>query len=178
MKAGAVTTFRVNPRDCQSILDVLDAAGVRRESLSFAQCASLALGALLETARHTKLIPEPDEFQYLNRLSPYLGPQKQKKKTKVSKALHDLGGSMRAPVLTEAPRQAGSARWDTRADPEAAGEPLAPAAPAVSPEVLRLAQESLTRLLVKKEQFEDTPNWTPEDEDEYRTVYKIVYPHG
>ena len=178
MKAGVVSSIRINPRDCQSVLDVLDAAGVRRESLSFAQCVSLALGSLLETARQTNLIPEPDEFQYLNRLSPYLGPQRQKKRTKIANALHDMGGKLRAPVVPGEPQQSAASGWSpVKAAVAPAGGGAPPEAES-SPELLA-AQGALTRLIQKQDMAENDPTlWTPEDDIAYARAYKIVYPNG
>lgn len=180
MKAGVVTSIRINPRDAQSVLDVLDAAGLPRGSLSFAQCTSLALGSLLETARQTNLIPEPDEFQYLNRLSPYLGPTKQKRKVKMANVLHDMGGKMRAPALSEAPLAAGSVRGLDHAS-EASAKPTRPqvAAEPVDSKAFKLAQGRLTHLIVLKEQLEDEgKDLSPTDQAEYDRCYSIVYPNG
>lgn len=168
MKAGHVATIRVNPRDCQSVLDVLDAAGLPRKSLSFAQCVSLALGSLLETARRSNMIPEPDEFQYLNRMQEYMTPARRKKTVRIADALHNLGGSMRTPALPgdEVGPSAAQANTEGRSEEEDD-----------SPEV-REAQAKLTKLLVKKEQSEDGGPWTNEDELEFNRLYSIIYPNG
>lgn len=179
MKAGHVATIRVNPRDCQSVLDVLDAAGIPRQALSFAQCVSLALGCLLETSRHSGVIPEPDEFEYLNRLSHYVGRGKRSPKTRMAEAIQSIGPKLRAPVLDGQGAQEGSGEHHT-AD---LGE-MPQAAPRQqvdedSPEY-RAAQKSLTQLIIKKDQSEDDPSipWTREDEAEYQRCYSIVYPNG
>lgn len=178
MKAGVVTTLRINPRDAQSVLDVLDAVGLPRHTLSFAQCTSLALGALLETARQNKLIPEPDEFEYLNRLGPYIGPAKKSKRTKIASQLHDMGGGLRAPALVGKPVQARTSRFaspETAATQEQVAEVVQEAAD--SPEV-DAAKKSLTRLLMEKEMKEDEGTWTAEDEEAFQRVYRVVYPNG
>lgn len=167
MKAGHVATIRINPRDCQSVLDVLDAAGVPRKALSFAQCVSLAMGCLLETARKGGVIPEPDEFEYLNRMQAYLGPNKRVRTARMAEAISGLGGSMRAPAL--AGPEVG--------EPQAAPSPRA--AVEVSPEELEEAQRELTALLTKKEIHEDNDGpWTMLDQLRFDAAYKIVYPDG
>ena len=178
MKAGTVTSIRVNPRDSQSVLDVLDAAGVRRDALSFAQCTSLALSSLLETARQTGLIPEPDEFQYLNRLGPYIGPGKKNKKTKIANALHDMGGKMRAPAVTGQGVQAESSRWAENDGSHVNGLAARQASPpqaALSPDELSRHSSRLTELLQLRD---DDNSWNAALEQEYQYVYKLVYPHG
>lgn len=171
MKAGHVATIRVNPRDCQSVLDVLDAAGVPRRSLSFAQCVSLALGSLLETARRNELIPEPDEFEFLNRMQEYMTPARRRKSARVADALHDLGGKLRGPALPDGAGRLGAGS-PPPADPTATVDEDED-----SPEV-RAAQAELTKLLIKKEQAEDGGPWTHDDDVRFRWLYGIVYPNG
>lgn len=172
MKAGHVVTIRVNPRDCQSVLDVLDAAGVPRKALSFAQCVSLAMGCLLETARRGNVIPEPDEFEYLNRLSQYVGKGKVRKTVRMSEALHDLGGAMRAPVL------GGGEEGPSAAQARPADLVVPEAVDTESPEY-KEAQRTLTNLLVRKEQADDDPSlWNDAYEREFQRCYRVVYPNG
>lgn len=170
MKAGHVVTIRINPRDCQSVLDVLDAAGVPRKALSFAQCVSLSLGSLLETARRNGLIPEPDEFEYLNRMSEYMTPDRRRKSARVADALHNLGGRLRSPALD-------GAEEGPSAAPSSPANPLAVSEEEDSPEV-QAAQVRLTQLLIKKEQAEDGGPWSQEDERNFQQLYSIVYPNG
>lgn len=179
MKAGHVATIRVNPRDCQSVLDVLDAAGIPRQALSFAQCVSLALGCLLETSRHSGVIPEPDEFEYLNRLSHYVGRGKRSPKARMAETIQSIGPKLRAPVLDGQGAQEGFGEHtaDLGAVPQAA--PVQQ----VDPESgeYKEAQKILTHLLVKKEQCEDEVEgvvWTPHNEAEFNRCYSIIYPNG
>lgn len=170
MKAGHVVTIRINPRDCQSVLDVLDAAGVPRKALSFAQCVSLSLGSLLETARRNNLIPEPDEFEYLNRMSEYMTPDRRRKSARVADALHNLGGRLRSPALGGA-EEGPSAAQVRAGDHRDASE-------ADDPAELAEAQKQLTQLLIKKEQAEDGGPWSDEDERRFQHFYSVVYPDG
>lgn len=180
MKAGHVATIRVNPRDCQSVLDILDTAGIPRQALSFAQCVSLALGCLLETSRASGVIPEPDEFEYLNRLSQYVGRGRRSTKVRMAEAIHSIGPKLRAPVLDGQGAQDGSGvahSADLGAMPQAA--------PTLQVDVdspeYKDAQKTLTQLLIKKEQFEDGVEgvlWTPYNEAEFKRCYSIIYPDG
>lgn len=176
MRAGIITTLRVNPRDAQSILDVLDAVGLPRAALSFAQCTSLALGALLETARQNRLIPEPDEFEYLNRLGPYLATANQPKK-RIAKALHNMGGSLRAPVVRPGREERSAEVTPMQTGAREARPPVGLDEPEDSPELLA-AKKELTKLLVEKEIGEDAETWSDAQEEHYRKVYNIVYPNG
>ena len=71
MKAGMVATIRVSPKDCISVLDILDVAQVRRDNMSFASCTSLALSSLIGMARQAGIIEEPDGFAFLGKVGPY-----------------------------------------------------------------------------------------------------------
>lgn len=85
MKPGMVTQIRINPGDCQAILDVLERCAINPyDGRSFAQCTSMALSALIGMARKAGAIPEIDEFQYLNRMQHFLGGQNSKKRVKMA----------------------------------------------------------------------------------------------
>lgn len=73
IKAGHVASIRVNPGDCQGVLDVMKAIGVDAyDGRSFAQCVSLALSSLLGMARLAGSIPEePDPFKFAERMAPF-----------------------------------------------------------------------------------------------------------
>lgn len=176
MKGGIVTTIRINPKDAQSILDVLEKAGVRTSGMSFAAMTALAVSSLLEAARQDSVIPEPDSFQYLNRLQPYL-KAKHGRKLQVTQVLHNAGATLQAPAVSAIIPEP---------QPEVAVEPSfssesAPQAQAVDPEELRWASNRLTELLNKKDAVDaGVPGilWDNSDTEEYVKVYAIVYPHG
>lgn len=75
LKAGHVASIRVNPADCQGVLDVMKAIGVDPyDGRSFAQCVSLALSSLLGMARMSGAIEkEPDPSQFWNRMAYFNG---------------------------------------------------------------------------------------------------------
>lgn len=174
MKGGMVVTIRVSPKDCQSILDVIDKANIPHVGQSFPAMVSLALGSLLERARLDSVIPEPDEYQYLNRLQPYMKGSRSKKLA-VAKTLTGMGANLQAPPLPA-----------SRPEPQAqvAGEhaPPSPTAPAsaYSREELREAGQRLAELIAKREAIDDGADmlWQESDQAEYDKYYAIVYPDG
>lgn len=182
MKAGIVSSIRINPKDCQSILDVLDKAGVYTQGMSFASMVSLALGSLLEAARKDGIIPEPDPFQYLNRLQPYI-KAKHARKLEVTKVLHNAGATLQAPPVTASltEPQAEDAFASAVQLPTTGGGAGAPSAPEYSDEEIREASSRLTELLHKKDLVDaQAPGatWTDADTAEYVKVFNIVYPDG
>lgn len=88
MKPGMVTQIRINPSDCQAILDVLQACNINPyDGRSFAQCTSMALSALIGMARNAGALPEVDEFQYLNRMQHFLAGSNNKKRVKMAQTM-------------------------------------------------------------------------------------------
>ena len=150
MKAGLVARIRVNPKDCQSVLDVLDRVGIQRHNLSFSACVSLALSSLLETARMQKLIPEPDPFQYLNRLGEYAGQGhiKHKVRGQAALAIGSLGEKFTPPNLASGSEPA-------RQDGGAMNSPAAPLAPLDNGAELEYAKNRLAELVSKKDMTEN-----------------------
>lgn len=174
MKGGIVTTIRINPKDAQSVLDVLEKAGVRTQGMSFAAMTALAVSSLLEAARQDNVIPEPDPFQYLNRLQPYI-KAKHGRKLQVTQVLHNAGATLQAP-----PVSASLTDWEGEAAAQHASLKTAPQAD-VDPEVLREATNRLTELLAKKDAIDaGVPGlqWTDPDTEEFQKVFAIVYPDG
>lgn len=103
MKAGIVVTIRVNPRDCQSILDLMDMLHMRRDGHSFSHLTSMSLSSLLETMRVEGKLPEPDPYQFGDRLSAYVGQPRTSKKLQTAKVISDMGSQFRAPTLQKVP---------------------------------------------------------------------------
>lgn len=176
MKGGIVATIRINPEDCQSILDVMEKAGVTTRGMSFAAMASLAMASLLNAARQDKVIPTPDPYQYLNRLQPYI-KAKHGRKLEITKVLHNAGATLVAPPVT-----ASVEPLDPEAAPSAAvTSQTAPQAQGFSQEEVREASVRLTELLNKKDAVDSGVKdmvWTATDEEEFLKVYAIVYPDG
>jgi hypothetical protein len=103
MKAGMVVQIRVNPGDCQSVLDLLGLLNVNPyDGRSFAQCVSIALSSMLGSYRGTKVLPEVDTFQFLNRLGPFLESRNNKTKHAMAEALYRNGG--RSVTTVELPK--------------------------------------------------------------------------
>lgn len=172
LKAGRVARIRVNPTDCQSVLDIMAATKIDTRAMSFDQQVSLTLSSLLLSARSTGMIPEPDPFQFLPRMAPYMGHKSNSMKARLSAQINDLGPKLRAPVLHEAERPAPS--------PAPAAAPVATNASAEDLEMLRSASARLTELLAKKDRAEDDSGivWSSSDEAELQQCMKIVYPEG
>lgn len=178
MKGGIVATIRINPEDCQSVLDVMEKAGVTTRGMSFAAMASLAMSSLLNAARQDGIIPTPDPYQYLNRLQPYL-KAKHGRKLAITQVLHNEGARLKAPPITE--------QLEDLPDEAAAGPDVssatAPQAQAsqYSQEEVREAGVRLTELLNLKDAVDSgVPGvtWTSTNEEEFLKVYAIVYPDG
>lgn len=64
MKAGRVVTLRVNPRDCMSVVAVLEKLEINTPGMSFAQAVSLALSSALEAFRQNNVLPKEDTFNF------------------------------------------------------------------------------------------------------------------
>lgn len=168
MKAGMVVRLRVNPKDCQSILDLLNKVGVPSNNLSFSQCTSLALASLLETARTHRTLPEPDPFQFLNRMENFIGHGHgmQRKRLAAANALGNIGEHFQAPTTEPArPIEA---------------TPLAHSNTAISADDMR-DRRRFAELYSKKDMWENGDrgiSWSSQDEAEYQELYKKIYPEG
>jgi hypothetical protein len=183
LKTGEVVRIRVNPTDTLSVLDLLAAVGISTTYMSYSQCVSLALSSLLETARQHKLIPEPDGFDYNNRMAKFRGHNSlnHKKKLETNAAIERLGSDFKiahAPKFQESPevlRQRALDATSQRQPNEAAAQQM----PLSEDE--RYARQRLTELCAKRDAAEDnTPGilWSDSDEAEFQKLYKVVYPNG
>ncbi len=47
MRAGLAVTIRVNPKDCQSVLDVMEKLGINTTGQSFSQLVALTFSSLI-----------------------------------------------------------------------------------------------------------------------------------
>lgn len=107
LRAGRVVSVRVNPKDCQSILDLVEKLPVPfSQDMSFAQHVSLALSSLLETARQQGLLPEPDQFEYLNRMERFgFNRHSHGRKLAITETIGTLGSEFKAPVVNKPAEQ-------------------------------------------------------------------------
>ena len=179
MKAGIVTTIRVNPKDAQSVLDVMEKAGVRTANMSFAQMTALAFQSLLEAARQSGTLPEPDSFQYLNRLQPYI-KAKHGMKLEVTKAIGSIGAKLEVPPIPASRPEPEGEAASPQVHPTPAPAVVEPA-PVYDAEEIRWAGKRLTELLAKKDAVDDGVAgiiWSHSDEEEYLKCFAIVYPDG
>lgn len=169
LRAGIVTSIRVNPEDCQSVLDLLEHAGMKIDGMSFAGMVSLALSSSLQTFRDQKVIPEPDPFEYLNRLQPFLGGNN-KRKQAITTSLAEAGAKVKVKGVSQPRNEAPEPEGWTAVD----GTVTKPAVP-------REATRRFTELIQKKEMCESgVPGvlWQESDEEEYQGLYKLHYPEG
>ena len=64
MRPGRVVQFRLNPKDCMAVIDVIQKANAHIPGMSFAQAVAMAFSCMSETFRRYKLIPTRDGFEY------------------------------------------------------------------------------------------------------------------
>jgi len=156
MKGGTTAHIRISPSDCLSTLDVLEAAGVNTSGMSFASCVSLAFSSLLGMARQAKLIEEPDTFQYLNRMQPYLGTGNNKRKHDITRNLYER--SQHGSLAVMLPSVHASTQGEV-----------------IEEQALRELKDRFSRLNDRKEA--DLP-LTVEEEKEWQHGFSILYPDG
>jgi hypothetical protein len=168
LRPGMVATIRVNPKDCMAVLDVVKAAGLSTDGMSFAAMTSLAFSSLLQTMRDQEVIPDRDGFEYLDMMQPYLGSKNNKKKVAITKTLQNAGSKVRVhglskPKVEKAPIQ----------EPPTLGEDKA-----LSIEE-RLARSELTELCRKRDMAEEGAEgilWSAADQSRYDELLRVVYP--
>lgn len=161
MKPGLVVSIRISPRDCQSIVALMDASGVSRQGQTFSGMASLALSSLLQTARTNGTIEEPDPFNYWNEVGEYhKGRARNKDKERIVQAASSkITPTMSTSIASGVVADAGLSQIGT-----------------VLTSDVRQAGIRLKELLVKQE---NAPNdWSAADQQEFDQLYKIVYPEG
>jgi hypothetical protein len=144
MRAGRVVTTRINPRDCMSIADVLDRAGVYTQGMSFAQAVSLALGSVLEMCRQQGILPTRDGFEYEEMMKRFTHNPKvdMARKLAITSTIGSMGSEIKIP-------------------------PPAQPAPVLTPDMKR--KEVRWNELAMRQQL--TPeNWSEEDDAEYKIL--------
>ena len=114
MKAGRIARIRINPRDCMSIVDMLDAAGLYQPNMSFAHAVSIALGSALETFRQHEVIPTRDGFEYLERMARFPDTTTGRKVTQFKLLKKDLA---QGPAKLYAPQFVPDASPDMGSEP-------------------------------------------------------------
>ena len=165
MKPGLVVSIRISPKDCQSIVALMDASGVSRQGQTFPAMVSLALSSLLQTARTAGTIAEPDPFNYWNEVGEYhKGRGREMDKEKIVQA----ASSKITPPMSAIVGKSG----DTAAVDDTGLSQIG----TVLTSDVRQAGIRLKELLVKQEHTPD--NWGDADQREFDQLYKIVYPEG
>lgn len=164
LKAGVVTSLRINPKDCMSIVDVLDKTGLLKAGMSFSSMAALTLSVLLETMRERGDIPTRDGFEFSEMVGPYLNGN-QSRKVAINKAVESIGSDFSAPALPQ--------RSPAKIIAKMAAAPVVFTPPDVD------AADKLTNLIQKKEMAETGAfTWTQQDQQNFDHYYQLVYPHG
>lgn len=185
LKAGEVTRIRVNPTDALRVLDLLDRVGIdyRGQNMSFAQCVSLALSSLLQSAQNSGIIPETDTFQYLNRMTPFRGHASQANKLALAGAIGQLGANFQAPTvtgveyLTGGPTSTGSERFTVERSLPQANE--AASVQRAAREPTQAERQRLTELCTKQDLADSgRADWSQRDQEEYEELVKVIYPNG
>jgi hypothetical protein len=167
VRPGVVSTIRVNPKDCMSIIDVIALTGIDTTGMSFAAMTSLALSSLLETARQNGQVPTRDGFEFNEMMLPWASGIRSKRKLEITEAIGNLGSKIHAPPIVS--RLALSAMM----------KPAEAVSSQVSPSELRQAQVRLTELLQKQDLADGGKVvWMEQDQKEYDQLYEIVYPEG
>jgi hypothetical protein len=167
VRPGVVSTIRVNPKDCMSIIDVIALTGIDTTGMSFAAMTSLALSSLLETARQNGQVPTRDGFEFNEMMLPWANGVRNKKKLEITAAIGNLGSKLCAPPIA------------SRLALAAATKPVESTIAQTSPSELRQAQVRLTELLQKQDLADGGKViWQKEDQVEYDQLYRIVYPEG
>lgn len=100
MRPGRVTQIRVSPKDCMSIIDVLDRIQLYRSGMSFAQATSVVLACAIETFRKQSLIPTRDGFEYSSMMQRFPADTIITRGRKTT--MPDIA-QLEAPILTAAP---------------------------------------------------------------------------
>lgn len=159
MRPGMVVSIRVNPKDCQSVLDLMEKIGYKTYGNSFSHLVSMTLASLLETARQQGGLPEPDPFQYLNRVGPFVGGKRSGRKLSVAKAVNELGANFQAPTMPVG-------------QPSPVSQPSAAPGDAPTAEQ-REAVRRMQELEFKRENAPDT--WSSRDEEEYKECERVAF---
>lgn len=167
LRTGLVATIRVNPQDAQSVLHVLEKAGIKRGMNSFSVCVSDALGILLESSRQGGIIPEPDPYNFINELSDFVGDGAPDRRRK-SKPAIGVGQELHQRVQEVITQAAPTAPY------------VDPAIP-TDPEKLIEYKEAIKRLTSAQQKKDlvdqGTPDvyWSDSDEADFQRDVKIVY---
>jgi hypothetical protein len=164
MRAGQVVRIRVNPKDCMSVLDVMEVTGMQTQGMSFSAIVSLALSSAMEGLRQQGVIPTRTGFEFSDMMSVYLRGSSQGRKVAMTNAIYNAGSEFQVrPVAMPADLPEDDGYIEPVDNP--------------TPEVLR-ARRALAELCAKKELSEQNSAvmWQAEDQREYEKNYRIVYP--
>ena len=179
MQPGVVVRIRVNPTTCMSVLDTLEAVGIDVKNKSFATCVSAALNVLVETAKASGVLSDPDPFQFNERMRYHKG-QEAPDRRKLPKA---HAGKMNPLIFADKTPDLGTPKW-MRPD-KVVKEDAAPTADWVDPSIptdpykLMQYREANMRLVdaqrKKQEAAVTDIVWSAKDEEQYQKDIALVY---
>lgn len=152
LKPGIVAAIRLSPRDALSVLDMMERFGGSDPSMTFPQMVSQVVSSMLEAYRMNGTLPDPDMFQYMNRMGKHLERSKARRRIGMASA---LGAAT--------PQQAAVGL------PSPLTTPLA----AVMPDDLDAAFD---RFLPLQGRVDVGSPLSPEESQEYRRLYQGIYP--
>ena len=155
MRPGLVVSIRLNPKDCQSVLAMMDASGLPRTNQSFPAMVSMVLSGMLQASRLDGIIEEPDPFLYWDQMGHYHKNSRVEGKSAIANTIGNSRKTVQVKV-TEEEVLAESANQMTSAQRQAG---------------LRMKE-----LQIKQEYAKDS--WSVHDQEEWDRLYKIVFPEG
>lgn len=162
MRAGKVVQIRLNPKDCMSVVDVLDVAGINIKDLSYAQAVSLAMGSILAGLREAGTIPDRDGFEYSEVMAPW-DSGRSKRKLDVTRFISQQSGLQPRPVAVSSGSHLEGQKAVT-GSPIGRGKSYTPAQ--------RRAAVKLQELQFKQEH--DPQHFTTDDRDEMERLEMIL----
>lgn len=107
MTPGVVVRIRINPTTCMSVLDTLEAVGIDVREKTFATCVSAALNILVETAKKSGVLPEPDPYEYSERMKYHQGEEAPDRRALPKKQV----GHLNPLIFPETTPDLGTPKW-------------------------------------------------------------------
>ena len=107
-KAGRSVYIRVNPKDCQSVVDVLKRVDILPRGMSFSQGVSIALASCLEGLRQAGVIPTRDGYDFNEVMAAFPLDRKadRVRKLDITGVIQGKGDFEAPPIIVETPERA------------------------------------------------------------------------
>ncbi len=169
---GQVARIRISPTDLMSVVDVVEAIGMRQPGMSFSSMVSIALSSCLESLRQSDIIPVREGYEY-NDIRNSVIIKKSKSALVITDAFQARGSDYQIPVpkkglqFVKRPEellsQNGTIEEKSQED--------------ITTEQ-RLSRRRLSELVAKQELVEsNAPGvlWSQEDQREFEQLCQLVY---